>query len=138
MLYPKEKVPVKTINESKVSFANVLEDEIKNYIEKNNSIKKKFLYPLISVAILFNKNKIIPISSRLSNWNGVDDVCLGAPVVIGNIGVVKLWQIELTIEEKEKISNYACTGGYGFPSWKNLYNGIKDFFSHDNNNLFIT
>ncbi len=37
------------------------------------------------------------------------------------------------IAEKEKISNYACTGGYGFPSWKNLYNGIKDFFDYSDN-----
>ncbi len=37
------------------------------------------------------------------------------------------------IAEKNKISNYACTGGYGFPSWKNLYNGIKDFFDYINN-----
>lgn len=36
----------------------ILWSKIKNYIEKNNSIKKKFLYPLISIAILFNKNKI--------------------------------------------------------------------------------
>ncbi len=39
----------------------------------------------------------------------------------------------IDIAEKEKISNYACTGGYGFPSWKNLYNGIEEFFSYINN-----
>ena len=29
VLYPKEKVPVKTMNESKISFSSVLEQEIK-------------------------------------------------------------------------------------------------------------
>lgn len=58
-------------------------------------------------AILLNQNKIIPVSSRLSNWNGVDNVCLGSPAVIGNVGVVKTWEIELTGEEKEKLQKSA-------------------------------
>ena len=36
------------------------------------------------------------------------------------------------IAEKEKISNYACTGAYGFPSWKDLLNNIKDFVETKN------
>lgn len=58
-------------------------------------------------AILFNQNKIIPVSYRLNNWNGVDNVCLGAPAVIGNTGVIKPWQIELTQVEKEKLQKSA-------------------------------
>lgn len=58
-------------------------------------------------AILFNQNKIIPVSYRLDNWNGVSNVCLGAPAVIGNLGVVKPWQIELNSAEKEKLQKSA-------------------------------
>ncbi len=58
-------------------------------------------------AISFNQNKIIPVSSRLNNWNGVDDICLGTPAVIGNTGVVKLWPIELNSIEKEKLQKSA-------------------------------
>jgi asparagine synthase (glutamine-hydrolysing) len=36
----------------------VLWSKVRDYIQKKNSIKDKFLHPLISVAILFNKNKI--------------------------------------------------------------------------------
>jgi asparagine synthase (glutamine-hydrolysing) len=36
----------------------VLWSKVRDYIDKKNSIKDKFLHPLISVAILFNKNKI--------------------------------------------------------------------------------
>jgi L-lactate dehydrogenase len=58
-------------------------------------------------AIFFNQNKIIPVSSRLNNWNGVDDVCLGFPVVVGSGGVVKLWEVELDDVEKEKFRKSA-------------------------------
>ncbi|MFA6353459.1 MAG: L-lactate dehydrogenase [Candidatus Paceibacterota bacterium] len=58
-------------------------------------------------AIIFNQNKIIPVSSRLNNWNEVDNICLGTPAVIGNTGVVKLWPIELNPIEKEKLKKSA-------------------------------
>jgi L-lactate dehydrogenase len=58
-------------------------------------------------AISFNQNKIIPVSARLNNWNGVDNVCLGAPAVIGSVGVVKSWEVELTPAEKEKLQKSA-------------------------------
>jgi L-lactate dehydrogenase len=58
-------------------------------------------------AVFFNQNKIIPVSSRLNNWNGVDKVCLGAPAIIGSEGVVKLWPVELTPVEKEKLQKSA-------------------------------
>ena len=58
-------------------------------------------------AIILNQNKIIPVSSRLNNWNGVDNICLGTPAVIGNTGVVKLWPIELNPIEKEKLKKSA-------------------------------
>lgn len=58
-------------------------------------------------AILFNQNRIIPVSHRLNNWNGVNDICLGAPAVIGESGIVKSWDIELNEEEKEKLKKSA-------------------------------
>lgn len=58
-------------------------------------------------AISFNQNKIIPVSHRLENWNGVNNICLGVPAVIGNNGVVKSWLIELSEEEKEKLQKSA-------------------------------
>jgi L-lactate dehydrogenase len=58
-------------------------------------------------AISFNQNKIIPVSSRLNNWNGVDNVCLGAPAVVGSAGIVKSWEVELAPEEKTKLQKSA-------------------------------
>lgn len=58
-------------------------------------------------SILFNQNKIIPVSHRLNNWNNVNDVCLGAPAIIGGSGVVQSWAIELAPQEKEKLQKSA-------------------------------
>jgi L-lactate dehydrogenase len=59
-------------------------------------------------ALLFDQNKIIPVSYRLDNWNGVSDVCIGAPAIIGGAGVIGSWKIELTSEEKEKFQKSAA------------------------------
>ncbi len=59
-------------------------------------------------AILFNQHKILPISSRLSNWNGVNDICLGAPTVIGRSGVEYVWPLELNGGERKKLQNSAA------------------------------
>ncbi len=53
-------------------------------------------------AIIFDQNKILPVSYRLSDWNGVSDICLGATAIVGSGGIVKAWPIELTEAEKIK------------------------------------
>jgi len=58
-------------------------------------------------AILLDQNKIIPVSHRLDNWNGVSGVCLGAPAVIGSTGVIKSWPLELIPAEKDKLQKSA-------------------------------
>ncbi len=60
-------------------------------------------------AVLMNQHKIMPISSRLTNYNGVNDVCLGAPTVIGRSGVEKVWPVELSSSEKNKFKKSAET-----------------------------
>lgn len=60
-------------------------------------------------AILYNQHKILPVSPRLTNWNGADGVCLGAPTVIGRNGVEGAWQLELSADEKKKLKKSADT-----------------------------
>lgn len=60
-------------------------------------------------AILFDQHRIMPISSRLINYNGVNNICLGVPTVIGRSGVEKIWPIQLNTEEKKKIKKSADT-----------------------------
>jgi L-lactate dehydrogenase len=58
-------------------------------------------------AILFDQHKIVPLSVRLTNWNGVSGVCLGVPAVLGRSGVEKLWPLELAAEERKKFKKSA-------------------------------
>lgn len=60
-------------------------------------------------AIFYNQHKIIPVSTRLKNWNGIDDVCLGAPAVIGRSGIEKVWDLKLEADEKKKLKRSADT-----------------------------
>ncbi|KKQ27058.1 MAG: L-lactate dehydrogenase [Candidatus Magasanikbacteria bacterium GW2011_GWC2_37_14] len=60
-------------------------------------------------AILYDQHKILPISARLKNWQGISDVCLGAPTVIGRCGVIKHWPINLNANEKKKLQKSANT-----------------------------
>lgn len=58
-------------------------------------------------AILYNQHMILPVTARLKNWNGVSDVCLGAPAVIGRSGVEKHWPLKLNADEKKKLKKSA-------------------------------
>lgn len=54
-------------------------------------------------AIIHDQHLILSVSSRITNWNGVSGVCLGAPAVIGAHGVEKLWPLTLPPDEVEKL-----------------------------------
>lgn len=60
-------------------------------------------------AILLNQNRIMPITSRLTNYNGVSNICLGVPTVINRNGVEKVWPVNLNSEEKKKFKKSADT-----------------------------
>jgi len=58
-------------------------------------------------AIMYDQHTILPVTARLSKWNGVSDVCLGAPAVIGRGGVVSHWPLKLESSEKKKFAQSA-------------------------------
>lgn len=60
-------------------------------------------------AILLNQHRIMPITSRLTNYNGINDICVGVPTVIGRSGVEKIWPVQLNAEEKKKLKKSAST-----------------------------
>ena len=60
-------------------------------------------------AILFNQHKILPLSVRVKNFNGVSDVCIGVPAVLGRSGVEKVWPVVLEDAEKELFQKSAET-----------------------------
>lgn len=58
-------------------------------------------------AIVYDEHRLLPVSSRLKNWNGISGMCLGAPVVIGRRGIEKLWPISLSFTERAKLKKSA-------------------------------
>jgi L-lactate dehydrogenase len=60
-------------------------------------------------AVLDNQHKILPVSTRVKNWNGVSDVCLGVPAVVGRQGIERVWPVKLSATEKKKFKKSAET-----------------------------
>lgn len=58
-------------------------------------------------AVLFNQNKIIPLSWNLDEKLGCGDVCLSMPVVIGEKGIVRRWPVELSSQEMKQLEKSA-------------------------------
>lgn len=55
-------------------------------------------------AIIFNQNKILPLSVRIKNYSKdfEEDICISYPCILGENGIVRNWAINMTDEEKEK------------------------------------
>lgn len=60
-------------------------------------------------AVLDNQHKILPVSTRIKNWNGVNNICLGVPAVIGRQGVESVWPVKLSAIEQKKFKKSAET-----------------------------
>ncbi|MDO4482516.1 MAG: L-lactate dehydrogenase [Bacillota bacterium] len=58
-------------------------------------------------AILFNENRIIPVSALLSGHLGEDDVFIGVPVILNRTGAKEIVELEMTEEEK-KLFHASC------------------------------
>ncbi|MEI6581109.1 MAG: L-lactate dehydrogenase [bacterium] len=92
---------------------NKISDEVKNEVYEIIKEKGATFYGIAMVvtdiveALIFDQNKILPVTCRLDNWNGVSGVCLGATAVVGSSGIIKPWLIELNDEEKAKFQESA-------------------------------
>ena len=60
-------------------------------------------------SILNDQKKIIPCSVMLSGEYGLNDLCLGVPVIIGKSGVEEIIEINLNEIEKEKLQKSAAS-----------------------------
>jgi len=54
-------------------------------------------------AIFRDSHKVLPVSTCVENFHGVDDVCLGLPMVINHLGAVRRVDVELTAPELERL-----------------------------------
>ena len=85
--------------------AKKVRDDAKSIIDRKGST----FYGIAAVttdiieSVLLDQNKVLPISSRIEDWNGVSGVCLGVPAVVGKEGEKSIWSLEFNDEEKEKL-----------------------------------
>lgn len=90
-----------------------IENEVKNEVYEIIKKKGATYYGIamtvsdIVEALIYDQNKILPVSSRLDSWNGVSGICLGSTAVIGARGVIKTWPVELPEDEKKKFNDSA-------------------------------
>lgn len=58
-------------------------------------------------AIIFDENALLPVSSLYTGEYGIDDIYLGAPSMVGEIGVKKIFQIPIAKEELTQLETSA-------------------------------
>lgn len=58
-------------------------------------------------AILRNQNRVMTVSSLISGFEGIDDVCLSLPAVVNRQGVSRVLNLSLTVGEKQQLQNSA-------------------------------
>ena len=58
-------------------------------------------------AIACDQKKMFPCSVKLNGEYGLEDICIGAPVLIGRNGIEKIVEIELSEQEQQKLSESA-------------------------------
>lgn len=63
----------------------------------------------ITEAILRNENSILPVSSLINNYYGINDVCLSIPSLINRNGVRRFLRIDLSNEEQIQLKHSANT-----------------------------
>jgi L-lactate dehydrogenase len=59
-------------------------------------------------AVLHDRKFIIPVSTEPGSVYGIKDICLGVPAVLGRRGVEKVWKVDLTKAEMEKLKKSAA------------------------------
>lgn len=63
----------------------------------------------ITEAILRDENSILPISTLITDYYGVNDVCLSIPSLLNRNGVERFLRLELSNEEQERFKHSAKT-----------------------------
>ena len=66
-------------------------------------------------AIVNDENRVLPVSTRLDDYQGIDDVCLSVPCIVNRTGVDAVLDIPLSAEEAEGLRPLGRHGQRGRP-----------------------
>ncbi len=61
----------------------------------------------ITTAILTDENAILPVSSYIENYFGINDICISLPSIINKQGIRQVLTIDLNAQEQEAFKNSA-------------------------------
>lgn len=95
------------------SALNEIFEEVKNAAYKIIEAKGATYYAIalalvrIVEAILRDENSVLPVSTLISAYYGIDDVCLGMPSIVNRGGVENFLRLELSDEEVKKLQHSA-------------------------------
>jgi len=73
---------------------------------------------LMVEAIVADKERLLPASAYLSGQFGLNDVFVGVPVILGQDGVEKIIELELSQSEKEALHKSAADVSEGINDWQ--------------------
>jgi L-lactate dehydrogenase len=60
-------------------------------------------------AVLYDEHQVLPVSSLLTGYAGISDVCLSVPSVIGRAGLLRVLPVPLSGHEREGLQRSART-----------------------------
>jgi L-lactate dehydrogenase len=60
-------------------------------------------------AVLNDEQRVLPVSSRLEGYLGIDDVCLSVPSIVNRTGVETVLEVPLSEQEREGLRRSADT-----------------------------
>ena len=61
----------------------------------------------IARAVLRDENRVLTISSLLEDWEGISDVCMAAPTIVGRMGAGRVLNPPLTLAERDGLTESA-------------------------------
>jgi L-lactate dehydrogenase len=60
-------------------------------------------------AVLYDEHQVLPVSSLLTGYAGISDVCLSVPSVVGRAGLLRVLPVPLSAHEREGLQRSART-----------------------------
>jgi len=75
---------------------------------------------LMVEAIVTDKERLLPASALLDGEYGLKDVFIGVPVILGQDGVEKIIELELSQSEKEALHKSAADVSEGINDWQKM------------------
>ena len=60
-------------------------------------------------ALLHNEQRVLPVSSRLEGYLGIQDVCMSVPSIVNRGGVEAVLELPLNESEREGLKHSADT-----------------------------